>query len=174
MIVTPKVDNSLNYTISDSNKVSRRIPLSEKAIEINLDASNQSISKQIIPNQETTFNKLYLCLEIISFIPTCIFMIKMISKLLSAFDIYTPYDRYVRKKLKEYDRLIVETNSSLHTKGLNTIDIGSFTELLDARDNLNLPILYLNTIPHKEGIFYILNNNDLYLLTISNDELENK
>lgn len=174
MIVTPKVDKDLNYTIDDSNKVSLRIPLSEKAIEINLDTSNQSINKQIIPNQETKFNILYLCLEILFFIPTCILMIKMISKLLSAFDIYTPYDRYVRKHLKEYDRLIVETNSSLKTKGLNVIDIKSFTELLDARDNLNLPILYLNTVPHKEGIFYILNNNDLYLLTISNDDLENK
>lgn len=174
MIVTPKVDKSLNYTISDTNKVSLRIPLSEKAIEINLDASSQNINKQIIPSNETNFNMLYLVLELVFFIPTCILMVKMISKLLNAFDIYTAYDRYVRKHLKEYDRLIVETNSPLKTKGLNVIDIKSFTELLDARDNLNLPILYLNTIPHQEGIFYILNNNDLYLLTISNDELESK
>ena len=174
MVVTPKVDKDLNYKIEESNKVSLRIPLSEKAIEINLDASSQNINKQIISNEETKFNKLYLFLEIIFFIPTCILMIKMINKLLSAFDIYTPYDRYVRKQLREYDRLIVETNSSLKTKGLNIIDIKSFTELLDARDNLNLPILYLNIIPHQEGIFYILNNNDLYLLKISNNELENK
>ena len=174
MIVTPKVDKSLNYRIPDTNKVSLRIPLSEKAIEINLDASNQSITKQIIPDKEVNFNMFYLLLEIIFFIPTCILMIKMISKLLSAFDIYTAYDKYVRRQLKEYDRLIVETDSPLKTKGLNVIDIKSFTELLDARDNLNLPILYLNIIPHQEGIFYILNNNDLYLLTISNDKLESK
>ena len=172
MEVTPKVDKSLNYQIPNTNKVSLRIPLSEKAVEINLDTSSQNSNQQIIPDEETKFNKLYLLLEIIFFIPTCYLMIKMINKLLSAFDIYTAYDRYVRKKLKEYDRLIVETNSSLKTKGLNVIDIKSFTELLDARDNLNLPILYLNTIPHQEGIFYILSNNDLYLLTVSNDELE--
>ncbi len=174
MIVTPKVDKSINYRITDSNKISLRIPLSEKAIEINLDASNQSINKQIIPDKEVKFNTLYLLLELVFFVPTCILMIKMINKLLSAFDIYTAYDKYVKKQLKEYDRLIVETNSPLKTRGLNVIDIRSFTELLDARDNLNLPILYLNTIPHKEGVFYILNNNDLYLLTINNDELESR
>jgi hypothetical protein len=174
MVVTPQVDKGLNYKIDESNKVSLRIPLSEKAIEINLDASSQNINKQIMPSKEVTFNILYLILELVFFIPTCILMVKMISKLLSAFDIYTPYDRYVRKQLKEYDRLIVETNSSLKTRGLNVIDIRSFTELLDARDNLNLPILYLNTIPHKEGVFYILNNTDLYLLKVSNDELEGK
>lgn len=174
MVVVPKVDNSLNYKIEESNSVSLRIPLSEKAIEINLDTSSQNVNKQIIPDKETKFNLLYLVLELVFFIPTCILMVKMISKLLSAFDIFTPYDRYVRKQLKEYDRLIVETNSPLKTKGLNVIDINSFTELLDARDNLNLPILYLNTIPHQEGIFYILNNTDLYLLEINNDKLEGK
>ena len=101
-------------------------------------------------------------------------MVKMINKILLEFDLYTPYDRYVNKKLKEYDRLIVETNSNLKTKGLNVIEIKSFTELLDARDNLNLPILYLNTIPHKEGVFYILNNTDIYMLIIKNDDLANK
>ena len=68
--------------------------------------------------------------------------------------------------------VLVETNSPLRTKGFNVIEIESFTELLDARDNLNLPILYLNTIPHKEGIFYISNNNDIYILKVSNDKLD--
>ena len=170
--IVPKVDKKLNYDIPENGNASIKIPLSEKAITITI--NNQNVNKKIIPNNETKFNLLYLLLELVFFIPTCILMVKMINKLLSAFDIYTAYDRYVRKHLKEYDRLIVETNSPLKTKGLNIIDIKSFTELLDARDNLNLPILYLNTIPHEVGIFYILNNNDLYLLKISNDELESK
>ena len=86
----------------------------------------------------------------------------------------TPFDKYVRKKLKEFDRLIVETDSKLDTNSYNVIEIKNFTELLDARDNLNLPILYLNTIPHEEGIFYILNNRDVYMLTIKNDDLDKK
>ncbi len=174
LMIEPKTDKDLNYNISETSNVLLRIPLSEKAIEINFDASSQSISKQIIPSAEVSFNLVYLILELVLFIPTCILMVKMINKILITFDVFTPYDKYIAKKLKEYDRLIVETNSSLKTKGLNVIDINSFTELLDARDNLNLPILYLNKIPHQEGIFYILNNKNLYLLIIKNDDLENK
>ena len=148
--------------------------MSEKAIEINLDATKQNTNKQIIPSQEVNFSLFYLIMELVFFIPTCIFMVKMISKILIAFDLYTPYDNYVRKILKEYDRLIVETNSPLKTKGLHVIEIESFTELLDARDNLNLPILYLNTIPHREGLFYIINNSDVYILTIDEEKLKNK
>lgn len=172
LLVEPKTDKNLNYVINETNKVSLKIPLSEKAIEINLDATSQNVNKQIIPSREVNFNLFFLIMELVWFIPTCILLVKMISKILIAFDIFTPYDNYVRKKLKEYDRLIVETNSPLHTKGFNVIEIGSFTELLDARDNLNLPILYLNTIPHQEGIFYISNNNDIYILKINNDQLD--
>lgn len=172
LLVEPKTDSKLNYTINDPNKVLLKIPLSEKAIEINLDASSQNVNKKIIPSPEVKFSVFYLIMELIWFIPTCILMVKMISKILMVFDYWTPYDRYVNKMLKEYDRLIVETNSDLKTKGLNIIEIRSFTELLDARDNLNLPILYLNTVPHKEGIFYILNNTDLYMLIINNDNLD--
>ena len=171
LLVEPKTDEDLNYVINDSNTILLKIPLSEKAIEINLDASSQNVNKKIIPSPEVKFNIFYLIMELICFIPTCFLMLKMINKILIAFDIFTPYDKFVNKKLKEYDRLIVETNSDLKTKGLNVIEVRSFTELLDARDNLNLPILYLNTIPHREGIFYIISNNDLYMLMIRNDDL---
>ena len=171
LLVEPKTDKDLNYEINDSCKVLLKIPLSEKAIEINLDASNQNVSKQLITSPEVKFNVFFLVMELIFFIPTCIIMVKMIGKILITFDNFTTYDKHVNKILKEYDRLIVETNSDLKTKGLNVIEIGSFTELLDARDNLNLPILYLNTIPHREGIFYILNGKDLYMLIIRDDKL---
>ena len=46
----------------------------------------------------------------------------------------------------------METNSKLKTSGCNIIDVKNFTELLDARDNLNLPIIYLNTEPHHEKL----------------------
>lgn len=170
--VTPKTDKSLNYQINEKNKILLKIPLSERAIEINLNASNQNVNKQIIPSAEVKFTLLYFILEIVFFIPACILLVKILNKILSAFDDNTPYDFYIKKKLKEYDRLIVETNSELKTKGYNIIEIKSFTELLDARDNLNLPILYLNTIPHEEGIFYIISNTDIYMLIIKNDDLD--
>ncbi len=171
LLVEPKTDKDLKYSINDKSKIALKIPLSEKAIEINLDASSQNVNRQIITSPEVNFNLFCLIMELLFFVPTCIIMVKMIGKIIAAFDVYTPYDRYVNKILKEYDRLIVETNSSLKTKGFNIIEINTFTELLDARDNLNLPILYLNTIPHHEGIFYIINNNDLYLMMVKNEEL---
>ena len=170
----PRTVGDLGYVINEKNKISLNIPLSEKAIEINLNASNQNINKQIIPTNEIKFSLIFLILEIILFIPTSILLIKMIFKLFSGLSIDTAYDKYVNKILREYDRLIVESNSKLETKGYNVIKVKKFTELLDARDNLNLPIIYLNTIPHEEGIFYIISNKDIYLLSIENDDISSK
>ena len=172
MEISLKTDEKSLHTINENNRISLQIPLSEKAIEINLNASNQNVVKQTMAAGEVLFSKNYLLLEIIFLIPSCIFLVLIIKKIVVILDIYTPYDKYIGKKLKEYDRLIVETNSKLKTSGYNIIEIKNFTELLDARDNLNLPILYLNIIPHHEGVFYIINNTDIYLLKIDDDYLD--
>ena len=172
--VNPKTDDNSTYNINEKNRVSLSIPLSEKAIEIKLNATNQNIIKRITPNTEVVFDKQYLVLEIVVLIPACVILILIIKRLIAIFDIYTPYDRYVNKTLKEYDRLIVETNSKLKTSGYNTIEVKNFTELLDARDNLNLPIIYLNIKPHHDGVFYILSNNDIYLLKVDDEYLNIK
>ena len=150
------------------------IPLSEKSIEIKLNATNQNIIKKVMTKEEVLLNKKYLILEIVFLIPSCILLVLIIKTVIVVFDIYTPYDKYVRKILKGYDRLVVESNSKLKTSGYNIIEVKKFTELLDARDNLNLPIIYQNIEPHHKGIFYILSNNDIYLLTIDDEDLKEK
>ena len=46
------------------------------------------------------------------------------------------------------------------------IKISKFTELLDVRDNLKLPIMYYVVAKHHKSYFYIKKDNDIYLLTV--------
>ncbi len=121
--ISPKTVNGSRYKINESNKVSLTIPLSEKAIEIKLNATNQKIVKQIVVEGEIIFNQKYLILEIIFLIPSCILLVLIVKRLIVILDIYTPYDRYTKKVLKEYDRLIVETNTNINLKDFNVIAI---------------------------------------------------
>lgn len=171
--VKPQTDENSDYEINEINKVSLRIPLSEKAIEIHLDAGNQSVVKQIMAKGKVIFSLKYLILEILLFLPACVLLVLIIKRILILTNRYTLYDRFIRKILKQYDRLIVETNSPLKTRGYNTIEVKNFIELLDAHDNLKLPIIYLNTKEHEEGIFYIINNNDIYMFNVNNELLNN-
>ena len=170
--VKAKSDDKLNYKLNEENKVMLKIPLSEKAIEININADND-ITKLIIPVGKVVLNQKYLIVEIILFIMSVIFFLIFMKHLAKKFKKVTYYDKYVNKLLKEYDRLIVETKTKIVMKKYNIIEVKSFTELLDVRDNLKEPIIYYNVIEHIEGIFYIKSHNDIYLLTVKNKDLEN-
>ena len=82
------------------------------------------------------------------------------------------YDKYISKILKEYDRLVVETKTVLNINDFNKIKVSKFSELLDVRDNLKLPINYYCLTEHEKGIFYIKNNDDMYVLYVSIDNIE--
>ncbi len=169
-----KTNEKLNYKINESSRIPLKIPLSERAIEINFDSSNKNITKYVIPNGKIVFNFKYLILEIIFFLITSIYLIKFIKYLSISFKKITKYDKYINKLLKEYDRLIVETHSNIDMSKYNIIEVSKFTELLDVRDNLKVPIIYFNIIKHEKGIFYIKDKDDIYLLTIKNINLVNK
>ena len=76
------------------------------------------------------------------------------------------YDKLINKILKEYDRLIVETSTSIDFNDYNIFVIESFNELVDVRDNLQLPIMFLNLKDQGLAQFYVLQDNNLYLYTI--------
>lgn len=167
-----RTNEKLNYNINENNKVLLKIPLSEKAIEITFDQNGGEITKQVIPVGEVIFNKKYLVLEIVFLLISTLFFVKSMKYITSIMKSETKYDKFVKKVLKEYDRLIVETNTYVNFSSNNIIEVKSFTELLDVRDNLKAPILYYNITKHQKGIFYIKNDNDIYLLTIKDIDLE--
>ena len=174
MVVDKKTDQELKYTINESTKLNVQIPLSERAIEINIGTKDQTVEKQVTPKGDVVFNIEFLIAEICFFIATCIFLSSSIKLLSLMIKIKTPYDKYVKKLLKNYDRLIVETKTLIDMNDCKVIEVKSFTELLDVRDNLKLPILYYNIVEHEKGMFYIKNNLDVYQLTIKNIDIINK
>ena len=78
----------------------------------------------------------------------------------------------IKKILKEYDRLIVNTKTAPDTKGKKIVEVDSFDELLDVRDNLKLPIKYYIVEEHKESKFYINHEEELYLYVVISDDEE--
>ena len=149
------------------------LPLSEKAIEVNIDTPNNN------PNtDELKFSdKQYINYTNLSFALLCVaislYLIKKIrytyKRMLRRRSIY---DQYVNRLLKEYDRLIVVTKTLIDFRKYNIIKVPEFDELLDVRDNLKVPINYFCYVKHYKGIFYIKSDEDIYALFLSTEMLE--
>lgn len=149
------------------------IPLSQKSINISMQSndtlnnSKQELTKYVF----ALSNVFYLCLGIVCTILSIVFAIKTIRLFTKSITKKNNYDKYLDKILKEYDRLIVETTFLPNLSDYNIIKINKFSELLDVRDNLKLPIMYYNVTSHQKCHLYILKDNNLYLLTLKDIDM---
>ena len=176
--VSLNIYNDVNtyYNIPTSGKVIAQIPLSQKAIEIKLDTQeiNKTQNKTLTTKDFNVENWLRLILGIILILLSFYFISSLLYLLHTCKTKNTPYDKYIKKILKEYDRLIVETSTFPILENYNILKINSFNELIDVRDNLGLPIMYYEVVKHEKAHFYILHENNLYLYTLKNIDIKNK
>lgn len=150
-----------------------KIPLSEKSVNIELDYQDINNSSYLIKTENNYIKYITLILSILFFtVLLAINLLKFIRLLLLMRDKKTPYDKYIDKILNEYDRLIVESKTEPDLKNSNIIKMPKFSELLDVRDNLKLPIMYYVVVKHHKSYFYIKNNKDIYLLINKSADLE--
>ena len=165
--------NSKYKDIPTSAQISVRIPLSQKAIEIkfNTQEINKSIEKYIASKSIVIDGYLKFIVGIILLLLSLIFLSFILAIIKKYTKTISKYDKFINKILKEYDRLIVETATFPNEKEYNILLINSFNELVDVRDNLRSPIMFYNVKDHKMSIFYILNDNNLYLYTVTSKDI---
>ena len=173
--VNKKTDIENSQNAYENSTMYVKIPLSEKAINIELNYQDINNSNYIIQGTDSKVdNVIFGVLATITLIASLIFAVQIIRLLTLLRGKKSIYDKYVEKILNEYDRLIVENGTGPNTNDCKVIKISKFEELLDVRDNLKLPIMYYVVTKHTKCYFYIKHNDDLYLLTIKAVDLEQK
>ena len=173
--VHKKGSNNNDLRLDNESKVSLLIPLSKKAINIKL--ARNDLNRQSQATSEKTCSitnyKLFL-LGLVMIILTLILVVCVLRFISKSRKNRSEYDKYVAKILNEYDRLIVETSTAPITKDKDIVDVKEFKELLDVRDNLNLPIKYHIISEHHKCEFYISHEEEVYILTIKDVDIDNK
>ena len=148
------------------------IPLSQKAINIKMQYDEINNYNNVISNSKIDINNLVLLIiGIVLLIFNIIFTIVCLRKISLIRD-NNIYDKYIKKILREYDRLIVITGTIPDFYKFNVFKVHTFNELLDVRDNTKKPIIYYNVTGYKKCYFYVKDDNDLYLLTLTATDIE--
>lgn len=148
------------------------IPLSQKAINIKMQYDEINNYNNVISNSKIDINNLVLLIiGIVLLIFNIIFTIVCLRKISLIRD-NNIYDKYIKKILREYDRLIVITGTIPDFYKFNVFKVHTFNELLDVRDNTKKPIIYYNVTDYKKCYFYVKDDNDLYLLTLTATDIE--
>ena len=172
-----KQDNSKyqgKYPIQGNSEMLINIPLSEKAISVQLDYKEVNDSKQVLAYEHFAItNYFFVILALLALVGVVYFTIRLVRLIKYVMIKKSNYDKYIAKLLKEYDRLIVETETApVINDDINVIKVKKFQELLDVRDNLKLPIKYYIVNEHQKCYFFISHEKELYLLVIKEVDLE--
>lgn len=162
-----------NINLSGSNEMSLSIPLSQKTLQIEIrDTEINNADKITVEKEVENKNVVYGVLSFVLFSISVALIMRTLELLLLMVPTKSKYDKYVKRILTEYDRLIVETPTEPKFDKKEIIKIKRFQELLDARDNLKKPIMHYDLIPHQKCYFYIENGKTIYLLTIKAVDVE--
>ncbi len=174
LIVSLKVNKSSeDVTIKNTSSTEIiNIPLSERSINIELDYVDINSNSSVVSESDVSINNIVTIVISAILLVISIYSALKLIRLIEKKRVHlNKFDKYVKKLLKEYDRLIVESNTIIDFDNYEIIEVKSFEELLDVRDNLKVPINYYLVEPHEKGYFYIVSTN-LYLYTVKEVDLE--
>lgn len=172
LVIDKNVKNADETLVYNNNQISVKIPLSQRAIDIKMDDTGIENSKAITKEQPLELSSyIFVVLAIILFIFSVATLLKLLEVLTLLMPKKSKYEKYIERILKEYDRLIAETLSAPKFNDKNIVKIGKIEELLDIRDNLKLPIMYYNEKNKNESYFYIEKDNNLYLMTVKEKDI---
>lgn len=175
LIVKEKNKENNSYDLDNESVATLVIPLSEQEVNINMNDNNINRETKITSDVKIIINDTtFVIVSIVITILAIIALISIIKKIL----IFTKnersnYDRFIKRILVGYDRIIVNVKTAPDINNYNVIKVESFQELVDVRDNTKEPINYYIIQEHIKSEFYLINNNNLYLYVVKAVDIEN-
>lgn len=139
------------------------MPLAEQTV--NIISDNDTIENKDTltkyKDKSKGYKKYYIYLDILYKLDGLyiIFIIYLFLKFVPRRD---AYNKKVSKILKNYDDIIVTVKKMPIIKGLISIELSNFNELLDAHQALNKPIIYFKPIHNEYSAFMIVTEKEVY------------
>ena len=158
--------------LNSKEVVNLTVPLTEQMVSIAMDYKGTNNSNNAsVYTDVTVSNKLYLAIAIVSFAISVIFLIKLFKFISKTSTKRTIYDVTLSKILKEYDRVIVNSKNIVLSDD-NIVDVNSFNELLDVRDNLEKPIIFSEIHKGQKSLFIVKSGDETYRYVMKLVDLE--
>lgn len=158
--------------INTNEVMSLNIPLTQQMINISMNykETNNSNNAKIYKDFNIS-NKVLFALSILSLIGALIYAVLLVTFLRKTSTKKTIYDITLSKILREYDRVIVNSRKPIAITG-EIIELSSFNELLDVRDNLEKPIIFKEIHKGQKSVFVVKNGDETYRYVLKLADLE--
>lgn len=156
--------------VKDSARLLTSIPLAEQTIEINKEYKATDNGNITTKNVIKRFNNIFTFILgiIVGLFGIIILIIQFIIILMDE-KRQTSYIKKLKKYLHDYEDIIATSKEAPKTKGLNVIEVVKFEDIVNAQDDLRVPIIFCETKKNQEGKFYLISQDCAYCYTLSEE-----
>lgn len=84
------------------------------------------------------------------------------------------FDRKVKKILSSYDSVIVRIEKVPVLKDMNVVEVSTIDELIDAQNEMRLPINFIEDKKRKVARFFIIKNNVVWIYALREGDLNDE
>ena len=166
------IDTYKDNVINTTKTMDVNIPLLTNPFGISVN-NPENISKDIYrKTNEVTSNTFFIILSGIMFGTGLLLAFQEFGKVIKSDSIQSKYINKLHKIMSTNSEVIVKIKNKLNLKNHNIIEVESIEALLDAQNELRIPITYFETKRNKEGYFVIVNGKEAwqYILKAEDDK----
>lgn len=168
-----QVENTyLKETINISKAMDVKIPLVVNPVEITVNNPDNQVGTITKETTTVTNSELFISIAVIMLIVSILLFIQEISKVIKSDKQQSKYIKELNKIITANSEVIVKVKNIINLKDSNIIEVESIEALLDAQNELRIPIAYFETKRNKEGCFVIVNGKEAwrYMFKVEEDE----
>ena len=159
-------------SIDTDNTMTLTIPLTEQLVHATSDyKKNNKISDVTVYQDFSITNKFSFILSIIILLSAIVSIVNLVIFVKKTTKKKTIYEITLQKILREYDRVIVNSKKAIDVTG-DVIDVNSFNELLDVRDNIEKPIIFYELHKGQKSVFIVRSDTGIYRYILKLFDLE--
>lgn len=159
-------------SLESNDAIKLNIPLTEQMIDITMDYKDINNSNNVSVYKDFSIsNKVTFSLSVLSLLISLVFLVRLFIFIKKTTAKKTIYDITLSKILREYDRVIVNSKKIVDLND-DIIDVNSFNELLDVRDNLEKPIIFSEIHKGQKSVFIVKTANETYRYILKLVDLE--
>ena len=164
-----KAINKVNYQsmdeIDEENNLGLIIPISNDPISISKDTNITSEEKTLtVKNDNSNLKMFYQAASLATWIITILLIISFSITYSKNIESDSTYKKRLAKILRDYDELIVNVRRLPNLDSYQTIEVTTFNELLDAQNNVEMPINFKEEKTSSK--FVVIKDNLAWVYTL--------
>ena len=160
-------------SLTKNNELQMTIPLSEQTVDIIINTDEISNSGNLATLIGLNVNNILILLIGMFLIMISLILFFIDRTIFRKYRKENIYSISLNKILRDYDRIIVNGNVSIdESMYSNKVFPDKFSEMVDASQRLNVPILYYDVIPGEKCFFIIAKDDTLYKYRLTKAYLE--